>query len=159
MRRIYGAPWYHLVLHLALFAALIWTIGKVKDIRAADNVLVWFVGALILHDLLLVPVYSGLDKLAQRLDGPRRGSRVQLVNHLRVPAALSAMLFLGFPGLILGKSDANLARLTGLTPSGYALRWALICGALFAVSAVVYVLRRNKLQHTADPAGDEHASA
>lgn len=162
MKRIYGAPWYHLVLHLALVGVLIWTITKVADIRAAGNVLAWFVAALILHDLILVPVYSALDSLAQRLDGRRargRSSTVPLINYLRVPAVLSAMLFLGFPGLILGKSNGTLLFVSGETPSGYALRWALVCLAMFVISGVIWALRHQQLQEPTNPAGDEHATA
>jgi hypothetical protein len=154
MRRLYGAPWYHLVLHAALFGAIAWVVGKAHDIRATGNVLAWFVGGLVLHDLVFVPLYSVLDAAARR---PRL--RVPVVNHLRVPAILGALLFLAFPGLILGRSDGNLHFVSGVTPSGYLLRWALICAALFAGSGLVWLLRVKQLQHAPDPAGDEHATA
>ena len=81
-----------------------------------------------------------------------------IVNHLRVPAILGALLFLGFPGLILGTSNGNLHYVSGITPSGYLLRWSLICAALLAGSAVVWLIRIKKFEHAADPAGDQHAT-
>ena len=65
---------------------------KVAGISAQwPRMLVWFVAAAVLHDLLLFPVYTGLDRVLLVADraAPRR---VPLVNHLRVPAALSALL-------------------------------------------------------------------
>ena len=42
----------------------------------------WFVAALILHDLVLLPAYSSLDLYAQRL----RLRGMPLTNYVRVPA-------------------------------------------------------------------------
>lgn len=158
MRRFYGAPWYHLVLHAALFGVVVWVVGKVHDVRGAGNVLAWFVGALVLHDLVLVPLYSALDAGIRKAGAGGGRRRAPLVNHVRVPAVLGALLFLAFPGLILGRSNGNLHFVTGVTPSGYLLRWVLICTALFAVSALVWLLRVQQLQHAPDTAGDEHAT-
>ena len=51
MKERYGASPLHLVLHVALFAAFAWVALQVADAREAQNVVLWFVAAIVLHDL------------------------------------------------------------------------------------------------------------
>ena len=62
MRRRYGASPVHLLAHLALLPLAAWALLTVLDFRAASNVVLWLVGAVILHDLVLLPAYSALDR-------------------------------------------------------------------------------------------------
>ena len=137
--RRYGSSPLHLVLHAALFAAFAWVALQVADAREARNIVLWFVAAIVLHDLALLPFYSAIDRVV------RRGlPRALAVNHVRVPAALSAVLFLLFFPPILGRNDGSFARVAGLEPSGYLERWLLVTAALFAASAVLYVVRSRR---------------
>ena len=63
------------------------------DFRAASNVVLWLVAAVILHDLVLLPTYSVLDRLAQKTV---RGA----INYVRVPLGLSLLMLLVFWGTI-----------------------------------------------------------
>lgn len=95
-----------------------------------QSIAVWFVGAALIHDLVLFPLYALVDRGLIRALGRR-------VNYVRVPAlgaALSLLLF--FPGIIAQGADTYQAA-TGLTQEPYAARWALLTAALFAVSAIV----------------------
>jgi hypothetical protein len=135
LRRRYRASPLHLLAHVACFALAGYAIGQLLDARGATNVLVWFVGALVLHDLLLLPFYSALDRLAERAaPGPA-------VNYLRVPAVLSGVLLLVYLPAILGQGDGSYARVSGLEAEGYARNWLLITGVLFAASALLYAVR------------------
>jgi hypothetical protein len=127
----YGASAVHLVAHVAAFALAGWAILKIAGLGGAQRVLLWFAAAVILHDLVLLPAYTALDRVLQRRLGHR-------VNAVRVPAALSAMLFLAFCPVILGKGDARFTSVSGLERDGYALRFALACAVLFALGALVY---------------------
>lgn len=131
----YGASPLHLALHVSLLAAFGWIALQVADAREAGNVALWFVAALVLHDLVLLPFYAAIDRVAAKVATPGR------VNHVRVPAALSALLLLLFFPPILGRNDASFARVAGLEPSGYAERWLLVTAALFGVSALLYAVR------------------
>jgi hypothetical protein len=133
--RHYAASPLHLVLHVALFAAFAWVALKVTDARGAGNIALWFLAAIVLHDLVLLPFYSALDRVAQRaVPGPG-------VNHVRIPAALSGLLLLLFFPPIIGRNDGSFARVAGVEPGGYAERWLLVTAVLFALSAVLYAVR------------------
>ena len=138
LRRRYGASAVHLLAHLALLPLAGWAVLQALSFRGARDVAAWFVAALVLHDLVGLPLYSALDRAAQRA----RVRGVAVVNHLRVPAVVGGVSFLVFFPLILGKSDANLARVSGVAPEGYLGRWLLLTAAAFAVSALVLGVRR-----------------
>jgi hypothetical protein len=105
---------------------------------SAVNFIAWFVGAALFHDLLLLPIYSVLDRV-----GRRRTQRVPggLTNYVRVPAVISGILLLVYFPAILGLTDRNYLAATGHEPTGYARNWLLITAGLFVGSAVVYGLR------------------
>ena len=114
--------------------------------QQAIMVVVWFVGAAVLHDLLLVPLYALVDR---GLQGPRRRARgtgasalppVPWLNFVRFPAVVSGILLLVFAPSILRLSDVY-SDTTGLSSAGYLARWLAVTGVLFAVSAVLYALR------------------
>ena len=136
LKRHYGAGPLHVLLHVAVFATVLWVATSVVDARGAFNILLWFLAALVVHDLLLLPFYSAIDRVARRgMPGPR-------VNFVRVPALLSALLLLLFFPPILGRNDDSFSRVAGLEPEGYLERWLLLSAALFAVAALLYVVRR-----------------
>lgn len=136
MTRLYGATGIHLLAHLASLALALWAVLQILDARAAGNIVLWLVVAVLLHDALLWPLYTTLDRVAQRLTPAR------LINHLRVPVALSALMFLaGFPA-ILEVREQNFARVSAITWDGHLERWLLVSGLLFAGSAAVAAGRR-----------------
>lgn len=140
-RRLYGAGPFHLVGLLACFlvagyAALHWLHSP-----SAVRLVVWFVGALLLHDFVLFPLYSLLDSALRPLL-PRRGRpRVPLVNHVRVPLLLSGLLLLLWFPLILNKPEAAYHAATGLDTSPYLDRWLSVTAVLIGASALVYAVR------------------
>ena len=67
----YGASPLHLVAHVAAFALAGWAILKIAGLGGAQRVLLWFAAAVILHDLVLLPAYTALDRVLQRLLGRR----------------------------------------------------------------------------------------
>jgi hypothetical protein len=144
MRRLYGAGPGHLIAHLLAFALAGWAIMEIAGIGGSFRVLLWFVGAVIVHDALILPLYSGADRGAQGVAAvlDQGGStRVPLINHLRVPFVLSAVTLLTFAPLILGRGDAALERVSGIDPSGYGLRWIVLTVLLFAGSGLIYAVR------------------
>ena len=133
-RRRYGASPLHALAHLAAFALAGFAVLQLVDARAAGGLLLWFVAAVVLHDLVLLPAYAGLDRVAQRMGGAG-------VNYLRVPAGLSGLLLLVYFPLILGRSTADARGGERSAGAGLPGRWLLISGVLFAGSAVLYVAR------------------
>ena len=114
---------------LALYAVSFWLVSP-----SLVRLLVWFVGAAVLHDLVLFPLYSAADRGLARLP-------VAVRNHVRVPALGAGLTFLVFlPGIIRQGTESNVAA-TGLDQEPFLGRWALLTLILFAASAAVYVVR------------------
>ena len=135
MRRRYGSTPLHLLAHGLLFVVFAYVALQLADARGIRSILTWFVGALILHDLVLLPFYSALDRIG------RRAAPSGAVNYVRVPVALSLLFLLLFYPPILGRNDGSFGRVAGVEPSGYLERWLLVSAALFALAAILYVVR------------------
>ena len=142
-RRLYGSHPLHLIGHLAVFFVAGWAIDQIVGGGAVVNWIAWFVGAALLHDLVLLPLYSGLDRLLGRAASTGESARRRLpaVNHLRVPAVISGILLLVYFPVILGYSSANYRNDTGHSLAGYTRNWLLITAGLFVGSALIYVVR------------------
>jgi hypothetical protein len=128
-----------LLAHLALLPVCAWALVQVFDVsssKAAMGVAIWLVAAAIIHDLLVVPVYSGLDRVAR---SALRGARV---NYVRIPAGLSLLLLCVFWGTIGGKGAGAYHAVSGRSFAGYGTRWLLVTAVLFATSGVIYLVRR-----------------
>ena len=147
--RLYRNGPLHLLGHLALFALAAWVVGNLLDAGGALNILVWFVGAILVHDMLFLPLYGGLDRLATKVL-PRGGGRtaawpIPMINHVRVPVVLSAVLFLVWFPLILGLSADAFEGTSGVRPDGYLERWLVVTAVLFALSGLLYLVRLARL--------------
>jgi hypothetical protein len=146
-RRRYGASPWHLVGHLAALGVAAYALSRVLDPRYSRglNVVVWLVGAAIVHDLVLVPAYSALDAVARRaLARSVARPGVRAINHLRFPAAISGALLLVYFPLVLTRADSTYLRATGRHVGGFGARWLAITAALFALSGAIYVLRARR---------------
>ena len=136
IRRHYGASPLHLLGHLVTFAIAVWAISHVFDGRQPWNFVLWFVAGALLHDLLLLPFYTGLDAAARALPATRGA-----VNYIRVPALMCGVMLLVYFPRILDRAPGNYTRVAGVAPEGYLRNWLLICAALFTASALLYVGR------------------
>lgn len=103
------------------------------------GVALWFVGAALVHDLVLVPLYAGVDRLLVR--GAATAGRRERVGYVRVPAALSALLLLVWFPLISGAQEERYRSATGRSADVYLGHWLLLTAALFAGSALVLAVR------------------
>ncbi|MFJ7077405.1 hypothetical protein [Streptomyces sp. NPDC098781] len=106
------------------------------------DIALWFVGAAIVHDLVLVPLYGAADQALLR--GFEAVDRRSWMPYVRVPAALSLLLLLVWFPLITGRVADRYAGVTGLSTDGFMARWLLITAVLFGGSAVVFVVRRRR---------------
>jgi hypothetical protein len=152
-RRHYGAHPLHLLTLLASFALVGYVIATVGAKQLWNphvwwqSIAVWFIAAIVLHDLVLFPFYALADRSLgagwQALMGrlPDRMPRVPPVNYIRIPVMASGLLFLMFfPGIIEQGKGAYL-RATGLTQAPFLDRWLLITAVLFGSSALAYGIR------------------
>lgn len=113
-------------------------------------VAVWFVGAALLHDLVLLPLYAVADRSVVR--GLGAAGHRERVMYVRVPAALSGLLLLVWFPLISGKVERRYRLGTGLSSDGFLARWLLITAVLFAGSALVLAMRLRRATKQRPPA-------
>ncbi|MEU6787277.1 hypothetical protein ABZ912_49510 [Nonomuraea angiospora] len=160
--RAYGAPSWHLLVLALCFLVAGYAATRVVEVGIWPGFLVWFVGAVILHDLVLFPLYSAADSVARSATARTRRSRRTAarrrprppvrrpapINYLRVPAALSGLLLLVWSPLILRGAEPNYRAAVGLSTIPYLNRWILVTLVLSAASALLYVLRRLAARRT-----------
>jgi hypothetical protein len=147
----YGAGPLHLLSLLACFALAGYAAAQLVPSRPL-GVAVWFLGAVIGHDLLLVPLYSLADRSAVAVLRHRSPGlpTVAWVNYVRVPAALSGLLLLVWFPLILRLTAVYHASTT-LSPDPYLWHWLAVTGALFLLSAVAFAVRLRRIPVHAYP--------
>ncbi|MGG7570774.1 hypothetical protein [Streptomyces sirii] len=140
----YGEGPLHLLLMLASFALTGY--AGVRLLSGGDwpLVIVWFVGAALLHDLVLLPLYACADRGVAAYTA-RTARHPAWTGYVRVPAALSGLLLLVWFPLIAGSagsgSAAHFEVATGLSGQGFLTRWLLITAGLFAASALWLLCR------------------
>lgn len=133
-RSLLGSP-FQIVLLLATLAFAGY-VGVRLLVGETFLIVVWFVGAALVHDLVLVPLYSAADRTVTAALGPRR----RLVNYVRVPAFLSALLLLVWFPMITGRVR-RYEPYAALSTDGFLARWLLVTAALFVCSALCLVTR------------------
>jgi hypothetical protein len=147
----YGASPFHLLVLLASFALCGYAAAKLLDGNRL-GIVEWFVGAAVIHDLVLVPLYGGTDWVlhralraggdaSRRPGGPRSGARLAVLNHLRVPAFLSLLLLLVYWPSISQDAGPHYRAATLLSPGVFADRWLLITAVLFGASGLLLCVR------------------
>jgi hypothetical protein len=146
LHRSYGAGTVHLLAVLVCLAVTGGAVAIVAGDPAWPVMLVWFLAAVLLHDLVLFPLYSAGDRLltaAARARGGRRRTRprVPVVNHVRVPLLGAGLTFLLFLPGILGQGESALYAASGLDTSPVAGRWLLLVAGMVVASALVYLVR------------------
>ena len=108
-----------------------------------------FLRTILLHDMVLIPVYSAvllgllyvIGGRAAREGTPLSRVRLLVLNHVRVPAALSLLALLVFFPVVLGIADGGLMGVSGLSTDPYLARFLFMTLALFAISAALFPLR------------------
>ncbi len=139
IRRLYGASPLHLAGHLLAIGVAAWALSKMFDPVFAPfplNLALWLVGGALLHDLVLLPAYSAVDAAGRRV------LPAGVLNHIRVPAAVSGIVLLVYFPLILERQPQNLERALGEAPPDYLTRWLWFTAALFVLSMGVFAVRR-----------------
>ena len=142
MRRLvrwYGANPLHLLALLGCFALAGYAADQLVPSRPV-GIAAWFAGAVVGHDLLLMPLYSLADRSAAAVIRHRatRLPAIPWINYLRVPAALSGLLLLVWFPLILRLRTRYQASTT-LSPAPFLRHWLALTGALFAAALAVRI--------------------
>lgn len=141
----YGAAPSHLIAQAALLLVVGYALFQVAEVTDPYSVLFWLAGAIVAHDLVLLPFYSllgiaayiGVAKVLGGRPGLDASMRLAVLNHLRVPAFLCGLLLLlWFPSILRLAEDTFVAA-AGHSTEGYLARWLILSAAMFGVSLLV----------------------
>ncbi len=150
LRRSYGAGPVHLAVTVLSLAVVAYSLYRVfGELSDPLRFLIWFGGAIVAHDLLLVPLYAVLGALVVRVTrsaDPSNRMRVAALNHVRVPLFLSGLSLLVWLPLVLGKGERSYMSASGLSNDVYFERWLVLSAALFLGSALLFALRLRRLR-------------
>jgi hypothetical protein len=145
----YGDGPLHLLTLLGSFALAGYAAAKLLPYNYI-GIPVWFVGAVIGHDLILMPLYTLADRPATAVFRHRSPPlpAVPWINYLRVPVALSGLLLLIWFPLIF-RLPTRFPLTTTLPLDPYLWHWLAVTGALFLLSASVLALRLRAARRSA----------
>jgi hypothetical protein len=134
----YGANPLHLLALLGCFALAAYAAVRLVSFQPI-TVAVWFLGAVIGHDLLLLPLYSVADRAIPAIlrHQPTPMPTVAWINYVRVPAFLSGLLFIVWFPLIL-RLPAEYPLATALSPKPFLSHWLAVTAALWILSAFAF---------------------
>jgi hypothetical protein len=140
MKRIWqrygGGPGELLATLASLFIATFAVIGWSQRPKDFVSVLIWFGAAVLLHDLVLLPLYTLADRVTLGF------LPVHATVYIRVPLLISLLVLAVVFPTALGYGGHSAHNLTGIREHGYFLRWLALSGGLFALSGLAYALRR-----------------
>ena len=152
-RKVYGATPLHLLGHLLAFAAFAWALSQILGGGYVVNYIAWFVGAAVLHDIVVLPIYSLIDRIGRREGRRAWGARFgSAINYVRAPAIISAILLLVYSPEIIGYSAKNYRDDTGHPLPSILTNWLLVTAGLFLASALLYAARRVRPRLLSDEA-------
>jgi len=145
-RRRYGATPLHLVGHVFFLAIAAFAIDQIAKAGGWAEVILLYVGFVIAHDLILLPAYAGVDRMGRRALARLSArwtwsGKVPVINHVRAPALISALLLIMYLPLISGRADPAYFAESGHHLEGYLRNWLLISVALFLGSGLIYAVR------------------
>ncbi len=129
-----------------------------------QSIAVWFVGAVVVHDLVLFPAYAAVDRLLvrtarSRAPGQPDADSVPALNHIRTPLlAIGLLTLMFFPGIIRQGSSSYQAA-TGQTQDPFLFRWLVLCGVILAVSGFLYAVRVARVRRRRGRPGSQRSRA
>ncbi|MEU6131278.1 hypothetical protein ABZ805_19060 [Saccharopolyspora sp. NPDC047091] len=138
MTRLLGTDPFRFLVLLGSFALTWYAFRLLRDEPELPAVLLWFVAAAVAHDAVLLPLYALGDRA---LTGVFRRAHPAAVNHVRLPALGSGLLFLVFFPGILGLGAADHAAATGQDQEPYLGNWLLVTAVLFGLSIGWWIVR------------------
>jgi hypothetical protein len=143
-RRPYGAGPAHLLAHLAGLAIAAVAFNRIFSDGHVNELLEWYLGFVVAHDLVFVPAYTFLDRLFRATISRlpfRAPTDIPLINHVRAPVVISVLLLIIYFPLITRQSDAPYFALSGHHLTHYLRNWLLITAVLCLGSGLIYAAR------------------
>jgi hypothetical protein len=158
-KRWYGANPLHLLVMVGCAALTGYAGAALLQVKPVE-VLIWFIAAVVGHDLVLFPLYVIADRSVMTVfrHRPPNLPTVPWINYLRVPVALSGMLLLIWFPLIF-RIPSRFPRTTDLSLNPYLGHWLAVTGVLFLLSAAAFALRLRPGQRGHKTGGHRRSTA
>ncbi len=100
---------------IASFAIATYAFFEIAAGSAPVNFAIWFIAAIVVHDMIAFPLYSVLGVIAGAgLQRPDLTPGLFSINFVRIPALLSGFVFIVWFPVILGFSEPEVMESTGL---------------------------------------------
>jgi hypothetical protein len=150
---------------LALLASFVVTGYAALRLLAGNPIGIgaWFIGSAVGHDLVLFPLYAGVDAalvmLLHRRPACATVAGVWWLNYLRLPAVVSGLLLLVWSPLILRLPEATYHAASGLSAQPFLPRWLAVTAVLFGISAATLAVRVTLVRHGPLRRGTAHRDA
>ena len=145
---LYGARPWHLLTLLASFALTGYALSRLlDDASSIVQIAIWFVASAVVWDVVLGPALALADRAGRPVLQRARVRGVSPLNHVRVPVLVSGLLLLVFAPLVFQRSEQRYQLKAGLVQDPYLDRWAVVTLALFALSALAYVVAVLRRRH------------
>lgn len=141
--RLYGSSPAHLVASVVGLVIAAFGIVRIFAFTNPWSVVLWLVAAIVLHDVVLLPVYTLVRRMLVGLLGVERDRRrrVPILAHLVVPTVVSGLLLLVWFPLVFGLGADVFTSVSKTSNDPYASRWLLITAGVYLFSALVYAVR------------------
>jgi Na+/melibiose symporter-like transporter len=161
-RALYGARLPHLLVLTGCFLLAGYALSALGPDRLFgedvwwQSITVWFMGAAIVVDFVLLPLCATANRaltavLGHRRTSPHPAPRVPLVNYIRVPVLASGLLLVLFlPGIIEQGARTHLAA-TGHTHAPFLERWLWLTLLFCCLSVLAYAVRSCALRRRNTP--------
>ena len=143
-RNRYGAGVAHLLGFAVCVAVAGLAVRRWFDISSdLRYVVIWFVAGVIGHDLVLLPIYTLLDRPVRWLG--------RYAVFVRAPAILSALMLAAFWPEIANRDPGDYASFADLSHHPYLGRWLIATAILFGLGAIGAAVSATRRQRTAIP--------
>ena len=146
-RSSYGAGPLHLIAVIASLAIVMYAVLEIAGTAHPVNFALWFIAAIVVHDMIAFPLYSALGVIAGAgLQRPDLTPGIFSINFVRIPALLSAFVFIVWFRVILGFSEPEVIESTGLGTDPFLGRWLLLTGVMFLISGLLYAVKLRRVR-------------
>lgn len=139
----YGAQPLHLIAVIASLLLSGYGLLRIDALDGSVRIFIWIVAGALLHDLVALPLYSLLLRIAKIPVAAAAGSKAaasRALNYVRAPIGFMLLTGLVYFPLIFRMAPEEYMATTGRSVDTYLGRWLLLSGIGFVISGIAYAV-------------------
>lgn len=144
----YGRSPLHLLGVIFCYALAAYAGARMIDEKALYIILA-YPGGILLHDFVLLPLYSSADRkmssCQQASQKPGDKLKGNWINYVRFPFIVTGLLLILYFPLILRLAEER-PLFTSLSPDPYLYRWLIVSAVFFGAAGLRYFLTKRKVK-------------